>query len=114
MVGGTASRGWVTGGGAVGQTVGFFSHGSAWLLVVLGPFLDWYPDEREGLHAGVMLGPAAVPLVRGTGVGGAVWGGYDLWVSDQWSMGLVARGIGSTSFSDEVIGGQVLLSMVHH
>lgn len=110
LVGGSVSRGWAVGGGLAGQTFGFFSRGPAWPVAVLGPYVDWFPEASGGAHFGIILGPAAVPQVRGTGVGAELWGGYDLWLSSHWSLGLAAHAIATTDFSDSGVGGQLVVS----
>lgn len=71
---------------------------------VIGPFLAWYPDPTKGLNAEVALGVALATigsyLEADTfyidGYAGAGWGlqvgvGYDFWIGEQWSLGLMAR-----------------------
>ena len=83
-------------------------------FAVLGPFADWYPAERDGFHLGGVIGAAAVPLVRGIGMGASLWGGYDLWISPQWSIGIAAHVIGTTDFADSGLGGGAVLSALYH
>lgn len=64
---------------------------------LLGPYLDYYSDETDGLHILVMLGLATledgVDQTDGIslGFGAAVGCGFDWWVSEQWSLGVLAR-----------------------
>jgi len=75
---------------------------------LFGPFIDWFPDAEGGGHLGLMLGIGALGLdsevtpnpntglpegngKATTGIGGSIWGGYDFWVADQWSLGGALR-----------------------
>jgi hypothetical protein len=67
---------------------------------LLGPFIDWYVQPEKGLHI-----QAAIGLANGGyeepgdnhdtitlwGFGGMLGVGYEWWVGEQWSMGLLAR-----------------------
>jgi hypothetical protein len=69
---------------------------------LVGPFFDYYFDPAKGLHVEAAVG---IANLRGLNVvtntfdrdaitvgGGAVIGlGYEWWVSDQWSMGVLGR-----------------------
>jgi hypothetical protein len=63
----------------------------------IGPFLDYYWDPHGGAHVGGAL-MLAVTQVRedsdkagasGPGFGAMVMGGYDWWVGEQWSLGVL-------------------------
>ena len=64
-----------------------------------GPFVDYYPDPRGGLHlragvlfaAGYLDGSADRDGAVGLGIGATVGAGYDRFVADQWSVGAIAR-----------------------
>ncbi len=80
-------------------------------LVAVGPFIDYFPDPKEGFHFGGMLGVAALgfdtPADVGddpyyadderVGTGGALgaWVGYDWWVAREWSLGVQLRYLGA-------------------
>jgi hypothetical protein len=84
---------------------------------VLGPFLAWYPDPMGGLHGEVAAGFALASIngfseLRGSDVleiedyEGGGWGvvlgvGYDFWIGEQWSLGVLGRvsyaSVGQTS-----------------
>jgi hypothetical protein len=77
---------------------------------LLGFFADYFFDAEGGGHLGAAVGPAILTVTdqAGTtqatakGFGGALFGGYDWWVSDNWSLGILARFAGartSTSMS---------------
>ncbi|HEY6727070.1 MAG TPA: hypothetical protein VI197_23715 [Polyangiaceae bacterium] len=81
-------------------------------ISMIGPFFDYYVDPRAGLH--VELSPGLVWVTPGTsdrivgeGLSGRGWGfmlgfGIEGWVSDQWSMGVLARGqFVSTKLEDD-------------
>jgi hypothetical protein len=112
LIGGTVARGFVLGGGFVGQdiknpdlTVKSNTLPGATVMVpasgslgvgALGPFIDWFPDETKGLHFGAMVGLAILGLENNagktsTGIAGSLWGGQDFWISSQWSLGAEAR-----------------------
>lgn len=69
---------------------------------LVGPFFDYYTNPAKGFH---MQGAIGVANVRGMSVdsvnfdkdsisvgGGLMFGvGYDWWVSDQWSIGILGR-----------------------
>lgn len=63
-----------------------------------GPFVDWYPNARKGLHAFGGLLFAAGYLDGGDrdghvglGAGATAGAGYDVFVSDAWSLGGIVR-----------------------
>jgi hypothetical protein len=80
---------------------------TAWLL---GPFFDGYPKARGGFHLGGGLGLAgarlnpvsAVGFTKAMGYGLAGWLGYDVWVADQWSAGILLRLMGTRSKADAI------------
>lgn len=113
LIGGTPGSGVVVGGGFVGQDIsdpkvesGFVglsnassasSDGSLGLLL-LGPFIDWFPAPKGGFHVGAMLGIATIGLSSSQtdddlsdGFGGSLWTGYDFWIGEQWSLGSELR-----------------------
>lgn len=120
MLGGTLGSGFVLGGGFVGQDIsdpklsveisgggsgsGVISNQSLG-VVVLGPMIDWFPDPHGGGHIGAMLGIGSIGL-RGdddkasSGTGGSLWGGYDFWVGQQWSLGPELRFVRVSSKRD--------------
>jgi hypothetical protein len=58
------------------------------------PFVDYYPSPSRGLHflgaPCVAVGVSeAVPLGAGWGLAGAV--GYEAWIGDEWSLGVLGR-----------------------
>ncbi len=114
LIGGTPGGGVVIGGGFVGQEISdpkieldgeevddnLFDNDNALGMILLGPFVDWFPSPRGGAHVGAMIGVAAIGLSNGdqddenessTGWGGSLWGGYDFWVANQWSLGAEGR-----------------------
>ena len=72
---------------------------------LLGFFADVFPDPERGLHFGGALGLASGLAevndsgrkFEGGGLGLAAWGGYDFWVSPQWSLGGMLRFMGSVT-----------------
>lgn len=73
-------------------------------LVVAGPMIDWYFNPRKGLHFLGSLGWAWLSAADRAGAGsddyyalggGAVVGlGYDWWIGEQWSLGVMGRVMG--------------------
>lgn len=65
-------------------------------VTIVGPFFDFYPDDTRGLHFGLMAGYSTVNYGSprggvGKGGGAAVFGGYDLWIADAWSLGVALQ-----------------------
>jgi hypothetical protein len=70
---------------------------------VIGPFTDLYFDAQGGFHLQLALGVAALPDARLGG--GAMLGlGYEWWVSDQWSLGVLGRVTATTPAIEERSG----------
>jgi hypothetical protein len=121
QLGGTPSPGLVVGGGLFfggmeheavrppGAAAEDGDPGSVGLMAI-GPFVDYYPDPKGGLHFGGMLGLAAMGFdtpsrdggdspyakeARGGG-GGALgaWIGHDWWIAREWSLGVQLRYLG--------------------
>jgi hypothetical protein len=86
-------------------------------FAVLGGTLDWYPNPHGGFHLGGTLGLGAAGAKTPSGsafdsIGGAggafsVAIGYDWWVGDEWSIGVLGRLSGARVHgeSTERIGG---------
>jgi hypothetical protein len=118
LLGGTPARGFVVGGGVIGQSawdpetavdsrrnqypeaLPAFKIYDAFGVGLLGPFLDWFPDETGGAHAGAMIGLGYIGLERDRSVAGSLWGGYDFWVANQWSLGAELRAVAATGARD--------------
>jgi len=72
---------------------------------MLGFTLDYYIDERGGFHLGGTLGPAVAwarlpkdslfDFIGGWGGGIALNLGYDWWIADEWSLGILGRLLGA-------------------
>lgn len=114
MLGFTPKPGIVIGGGYFANHAGRTREESgpdgdpAMSFGMIGPFVDYFPDPRNGFHLGGAVGPAATvsydpgqmerhegmeedPVVA-FGFGGSLWLGYDFWIADQWSLGVNLRG----------------------
>lgn len=101
LVGGSPSRGVAIGGAALGHlmlsTDVSSDDGDAddeeLNLFLVGPFIDGFPSSTGGWHLGGTVGLARARLgdMKGWGLGGAAWAGYDAWVGDEWSVGGLAR-----------------------
>ena len=96
----------MSGSSAVGPSVsldGFRASNSntSLTLVTIGPYIDYYPDPRKGLHILGTLGFANLTdsyddgtlstsnSATGFTLGGGI--GYDWWVSEDWSIGILGR-----------------------
>ncbi len=109
LIGGSPSKGFVIGGALIsdfnrnltlqqgdtdlGQEV-------AVTTGLIGPFVDGFPNAKGGWHLGGMVGlatirtedfPGSTKALNYEGAGGAVFGGYDAWVGDEFSVGGLLR-----------------------
>lgn len=109
QLGGTPARGFVVGGSMFGSTVADPTAKSGnlevkadgtMMLAGLGAYGSYYFDPTAGGHVQLFLGFAALDYVRADGQSGGndptgtvfgVSGGYEFWVSDEWSIGPVVR-----------------------
>lgn len=116
--GGTLPNGLVLGGGIYGisipspsysNTNGVSANGGGAILSSIGPFVDWYPNPENGAHIEAAIGFAVVSAGKGTDTNGGsvvpfppkdesgngfsllLGGGYEWWVGEQLSLGLLAR-----------------------
>jgi len=121
-IGGTPVPGFVVGGNFAFQeafkphfteTLGEGETHTNTVFTLLGPFIDWFPDPRGGFHLGATFGYAYVAVVdqsgladntlRENGIGGAVRAGFDLWVSNQWALGLLGQFVGGQVWSGDTV-----------
>ncbi len=74
-------------------------------FVLVGPFIDWYPSADGGFHVQGMAGGARLQIEDSSGerqdhqpLGGGVslGAGYDWWIGDEWSLGVLGRISGGT------------------
>jgi hypothetical protein len=136
-IGGTLPHGVVLAGAASAVVT------SSLVVANYGLLVDWFPDPAAGWHIGGQLGIGFVvdpyydvavasavgdtftPDDRAVGLGASLMGGYDAWVTPQFSMGvnLVAMTtafarqhvpIDSTSYSLTPIAGGVMVSVLYH
>lgn len=70
---------------------------------MIGVLVDGFPDPKGGFHVGGVVGPAVLiaPNYSSTGYGGGAFVGYDFWVADQWSLGLLVRASYASTRSDD-------------
>ncbi len=139
-LGGTPARGLVLGGAVLvdqvadpkitvdGVDVSDQDDISVGTFVLVGPFVDWYFTAGEGLHLMGVLGGASIRVkdasgsqdenVNPGGAGASVGLGYNWWVGEQWSLGVLGRGTGATLFgenlSHRVTAGALMLFASHH
>jgi hypothetical protein len=125
MLGGTPGAGFVIGGGIlingasdpdVETTVnGETSTESSSLqlgFVLVGPFIEGFPDPEGGFHVGALLGGASLDVTdddgdlghETAGWGGALWVGYGGWIASDWTLGGVLRLAGGITRADRTIG----------
>jgi hypothetical protein len=117
-LGGTVAEGWVLGGGIYSADLLASTYrqsdGSSALpppeldpglrnLALIAPFVDYYPNPRQGFHFQAALGLATLtPRVFGDSAteqstylavgGGLMFGaGHEWWVAEEWSIGVLAR-----------------------
>lgn len=114
LIGGSPAPGFALGGGIIisGMTASEIEiEGSSDEIstnasqVLIGPFIDGFPDPNGGFHVGGMLALAGVVIDRkdetederyeGNGFGMSAWVGYDWWVGPEWSVGGLLRFTGS-------------------
>lgn len=78
-------------------------------VAMVGPLFDGYPTAHGGFHLGGALGFARTTVQRpeeaagfknAGGFGIAGWLGYDVWVADQWSAGVLLRLMGTRTKGD--------------
>lgn len=95
-------------------------------FAMLGPYVDYYPDPTTGFHLLGALGYAQLNLEDGSsktknatgfGLGGGI--GYDWWVADEWSIGVLGRmswasmkvDEGTTTLTHSAVAPTLLLSV---
>lgn len=103
-------------------------------FLIVGPFIEWYPNPHGGFHFGGFAGLAQVSAstqdgtqVSGsqssTGIGGGVDVGYDFWILPQWAFGISGRFAGgsmstnnsdSSTTSQKVSAAQLMFSLLWH
>jgi hypothetical protein len=83
-------------------------------FVWIGPTVDIFPKPAGGFHLGGGVGFAAVTAtvpdvlfdsIGGSGAGVTAAVGYDLWVDDDWSLGVLGRGTLALLGSEQQEGG---------
>jgi hypothetical protein len=77
---------------------------------LVGGFLDWYVNPKQGFHVQTAVGFATGgyeepgdnhDTITLTGIGGMLGIGHEWWIGDEWSMGILARGtLASVSGTD--------------
>jgi hypothetical protein len=105
----TVGRGIVVGGGIYGHSVsspsysmtGASATGGSLTATGIGPFVDWYPNPASGWHAEGVIGLGFIKASKGnqfptqdysgTGVLLSAGGGYEWWLGEQLSLGVLAR-----------------------
>lgn len=106
-VGGTVAPGLVIGGGSYSLILpspkydvdGTKADGGTHHVGGLGPFVDYYVNPKEGLHAQAALLLAYMVVDKtdhsegasGPGFGGMLGVGYEVWLGEQWSLGPLFR-----------------------
>jgi hypothetical protein len=96
-------------------------------LVLVGPGVVWYPDKHGGFHLLGAVGGARIELRDDSdriqdhspvGGGIAIGVGYDFFIGDEWSAGVLLRGVGATLSDDNlthrVTTGSLMLSVTYH
>ena len=139
LIGGCPAPGFAIGGGALGgvQLSGNWDvdesdrlgnlnvdAGGNLTTLVVGPFVDGFPNASGPLHLGgaVGFGVGSVNLQGQSytplGIGGAFWAGWDVWVAPEWSMGGRLRLDGmygkDGDLSASSVGGSVMFSVLYN
>jgi hypothetical protein len=96
-------------------------------LVLIGPGVVWYPDKHGGFHLLGAVGGARIELRDDSdriqdhspvGGGIAIGVGYDFFIGDEWSAGVLLRGVGATLSDDnlthKVTAGSLMLGVTYH
>ena len=95
-------------------------------LGMLGLMIDWYPDARGGFHFGGVLGGASLSTEdttgnvsnadeRPAGGCGVLMVGYDFWIANEWSLGVMLRLTGAKlggNVDHDVGAGSLLFSVL--
>jgi hypothetical protein len=96
---------------------------------LIGPMIEWYPNAQKGFHLGGAIGGARIQMKDSSGRtknnepvggGGLFEIGYDWWVSDDWSLGVMGRLTGATMRDSEAqvrhnwSGGAVLFTATYN
>ena len=90
--------------------------------ILIGPFIDGFPDVAGGWHFGAMVGFVSQPLAHpafsnGIGFGGSGWVGHDVWVAPDWSVGGLLRFVAAQTyhsgrFDDRLSAGHFNVSLL--
>jgi hypothetical protein len=98
-------------------------------LALVGPFADVFPDADSGRHFGGTLGFAGIALEtvdahhhRMLGFGGALWGGNEWSIGDEWSAGVGLRLLHTQTRGDAAavdlnafsFSTSLMLTLLHH
>jgi hypothetical protein len=96
-------------------------------LVLLGPGVVWYPNKEGGFHLLGAIGGARIELKDNSdqikdhspvGGGIAIGVGYDFFIGDEWSAGVLLRGVGATLSDDNlthrITTGALMLAVTYH
>jgi hypothetical protein len=80
--------------------------GGTSVVTSIGPFIDWYPQPTGGFHVEGAVGLGVITAAKGNGDNGLTFPandqsgnafsllagvGYELWVADHLSLGVLAR-----------------------
>jgi hypothetical protein len=84
-------------------------------ILVIGPFIDGFPNPKKGWHLGGSLGLGIANMAemgpsgdtsRTGGFGALAWGGYDAWIGDDWCVGGLMR-LGLTRTTERDHGARI-------
>jgi hypothetical protein len=107
--GGAVAPGVIIGGGIYGTSVASPTYkqgdaeedGGTAIASMIGPFVDFYPNPTGGLHLQLAIGYTALSAEKGDvypnddqsggGFGVVVGVGYEWWIGEQWSAGILGR-----------------------
>jgi hypothetical protein len=140
-IGGTPVEGFVVGGLIGGLATSsppsgtIPSNATSMGELILGPFVDWFPNARGGWHVGGALGLGGLSVDRygadnlsSLSLGGRAFGGYDFWIGPQWSLGITAaiqfvtrgnltdssQNDAPSGYSMGALGGAISVTLLYH
>ena len=129
-IGTTIGSGLVIGGGTFSMIVPSPSYGGvssgANHISGTGPFIDYFFDARRRVHlqaallftAGYLQGKDGAASTTGFGFGGEVGVGYDIPISDAWSVGPIVRVVYYELFPDsatfDLVVPSALVAFTYH
>jgi hypothetical protein len=86
---------------------------------IVGPFIDGFPNAKDGWHFGGLAGLAIASFDPGEadsstalGFGGSVWAGHDFWVAPEWSVGGLLKVSALRATDDDITASKLAFSLM--